>query len=321
VSEVYAGYTFNKGQLNVQRFRTAGFSITYSTSYVTDSGAGGTALSTGNKTYNGAIGVDSTGKPVKTILEWAEDKGKATGLVSTSSITHATPASFISHQASRSDYELIAADFLKTPIDVFIGGGINHFAKRKDSMDLTKVLQSKGYTMVYKMDDLKAVPKGPVGALMAPEHMPKLSDGRGDFLPDAVTEALRLLSQDPDGFFLMVEGSQIDWGGHANDIQYIMNEVVDFDQAIGRALDFAEKDGQTLVIVTADHETSGLALMGGDLKKGQVTAAFTTKDHTGVMVPVFSYGPYSESFGGMQQNIEIFSKMLHAYGFTTKEAK
>jgi alkaline phosphatase len=321
VSEVYAGYTFNKGKLNMERFRTAGFSITYSTSYITDSGAGGTAISTGNKTYNGAIGVDSTGKPVKTILEWAEDRGKATGLVSTSSITHATPASFIAHQASRGDYELIASDFLKTPIDVFIGGGINHFAKRKDSADLTKTFESKGYRMVYNMNDLKGLQKGPVGALLAPEHMPKVSEGRGDMLPEAVSEALRLLSQDPDGFFLMVEGSQIDWGGHANDIGYIMNEVVDFDKAIGNALDFAERDGQTLVIVTADHETSGLAIMGGNIKLGQVTPGFTAKDHTAVMVPVFSYGPWSEEFGGMQQNTELFTKMMKAYGFIPKEAK
>jgi len=321
VSEVYAGYTFNKGHLNMQRFGTAGFSITYSTSYVTDSGAGGTALSSGYKTYNGAIGVDSTGKPVKTILEWAEDHGKATGLVSTSAITHATPASFISHQASRSDYELIAADFLKTPVDVFIGGGKDHFSKRKDSLDLTKTLESKGYKMVYSIDELTAVQKAPVGALMAAEHMPKFTEGRGDLLPQAVDQALRLLSQDQDGFFLMVEGSQIDWGGHANDINYIVNEVADFDRAVGKALDFAEKDGHTLVIVTADHETGGLALNGGDLAKGQVTAAFTTKDHTGVMVPVFTYGPWSETFGGIQQNIEIFSKMMKAFGFNTKDSK
>jgi alkaline phosphatase len=315
VSEVYAGYTYQKGTLNMERFQTAGFSITYSTSYVTDSGAGGTAIATGHKTYNGAIGVDSTGRPIKTILEWAEEKGKATGLVATCAITHATPASFISHQAKRSDYELIASDFLKTDVDVFIGGGLNHFTKRKDSIDLTRQLIAKGYTLAYNLEELRSIAKGPVGALLAAEHLPKISEGRGDQLIESVNQAIRLLSADPDGFFLMVEGSQIDWGGHANDIKYIVEEVADFDKAVGAALDFAEKNAETLVIVTADHETGGLAVSDGNLTTGQVTGSFTTKDHTGVMVPVFAYGPYSTTFGGMQQNIEIFSKMMHAFGF------
>ncbi|HBB92728.1 MAG: hypothetical protein A2X22_04450 [Bacteroidetes bacterium GWF2_49_14] len=315
VSEVYAGYTYQKGSLNMMRFRTAGFSVTYSTSYITDSGAGGTALATGYKTYNGAIGVDSTGQPVKTILEWAEEKGKATGLVATCAITHATPASFISHQARRSDYELIASDFLKTDVDVFIGGGRNHFAKRKDSVDLTRQLIEKGYTMAYTLEELGGIAKGPVGALLAPEHLPKISEGRGNQLTESVNQAIRFLSADPDGFFLMVEGSQIDWGGHANDIKYIVEEVADFDNAVGAALDFAEKNPETLIIVTADHETGGLALAGGKLSTGQVTGSFTTTDHTGVMVPVFAYGPFSETFGGMQQNTEIFSKMMNAFGF------
>ncbi|MFA5814813.1 MAG: alkaline phosphatase [Bacteroidales bacterium] len=314
-SQIYAGYTLNHGHLNLERIRNIGFSKTHSTSYVTDSGAGGTAISTGNKTYNGAIGVDSTGKPVKTILEWAEEYGKATGLVATCAITHATPASFISHQAKRSDYELIADDFMKTDIDVFIGGGRDHFQKRKDSVDLTAKLRDKGYTVAYTIEDIKNVQTGPVAGFLAPVHQPKWLEGRGNQLTESVNEAIRLLASDKDGFFLMIEGSQIDWGGHANDINYLATEMVDFDNAIGAVLDFALKNGETLVIVTADHETGGLGLNGGNLATGEIKAGFTGTGHTGVMVPVFSYGPHSEIFTGFQENTDLFFKMMDAFGF------
>ncbi len=318
-SEIYAGLTLNHGHLNLERMKNIGFSKTHSTSYVTDSGAGGTALATGHKTYNGAIGVDAAGNPVKTILEWAEEKGRATGLVVTCAVTHATPATFISHQASRNDYEIIAADFLKTDIDVFIGGGLNHFQKRKDGVDLTTKLRDKGYAIAHNLDEIKALKHGPVAGLLDTLHEPRWLDGRGDRLTESVHEAIRLLSMDKDGFFLMVEGSQIDWGGHANDINYIATEMVDFDKAIGEVLDFAEKNGETLVIVTADHETGGLSLNGGNLETGEIQAGFTLKDHTGVMVPVFSFGPYSEKFTGIQENTAIFYKMLDAFGFNTKK--
>lgn len=317
-SAIYAGYTLNHGHLNLDRIRNVGFSKTYSTSYVTDSGAGGTAMATGRKTYNGAIGVDSTGNPVKTILEWAEENGKATGLVATCAITHATPASFISHQAKRGDYELIAEDFLKTDIDVFIGGGRNHFQKRKDTVDLTVRLREKGYTMAYTMEEINNVHEGPVAALLDSVHSPKWIEGRGNMLTESLMESVRLLSPDKDGFFLMVEGSQIDWGAHANDINYLATEMIDFDRAIGAALDFAQKDGETLVIVTADHETGGLGLNGGNFVTGEIKAGFTGTDHTGVMVPVFSYGPHSEDFTGIQENTDLFFKMFNAYGFKNK---
>ncbi len=318
-SEVYAGLTLNHGRLNLERIKDIGFSKTYSTSYITDSGAGGTAISTGQKTYNGAIGVDSTGKPAKTILEWAEEKGKATGLVSTSAITHATPASFIAHQAGRNDYEIIASDFLKTDIDVFIGGGRNHFNKRKDGLDLTEKLKSKGYSVAYTIGEVRNIKNGPVAGLLDTIHEPRWLDGRGDLLVESAREAIRLLSADKDGFFLMIEGSQIDWGGHANDIRYLATEMVDFDKAVGAALDFAEKDGETLVIVTADHETGGLGIDGGNMKTGEIKAGFTSKDHTGVMVPVFAYGPGSEKFAGIQENTDLFYKMLASFGFKYKK--
>jgi len=315
VSQIYAGYTVSRGVLNLNQFKSIGFISTHSaTDYITDSGAGGTALATGKKTYNGAIGVDADTIPVASILELAEDRNMSTGLVSTSAITHATPASFIAHQASRNNYEQIAADFLKTDIDVFIGGGYNHFAKRSDQVNLLNELRSKGYQVVTRSDSVPLITRGKLAALTAPEHHPSILQGRGNMLPEATSTAIRLLSQNRKGFFLMVEGSQIDWGGHANNADYVVSEMLDFDAAIGKALEFAMADGNTLVIVTADHETGGMSLVGGDLSNGSLTAKFTSADHTGVMVPVFAWGPGASSFQGIQDNTDIFEKMSQLLG-------
>ena len=311
VSEVYAGLTANGGSLNLERCTHYGYSQTHSSShYVTDSGAGGTAISTGVLTYNGAIGVNPDSLPIKTILEYAEDKGLATGLLSTSSITHATPASFISHQKSRNFYEAIAADFLKVDVDVVIGGGRHNFMKRADSVNLIDQLIEKGYAVKFSMEDIVNTTSGKLYGLTADVHNPRYSEGRGDLLLQATRTATKLLSQNENGFFMMVEGSMIDWGGHANDIKYITEEMIDFDRAIGAALDFAEADGETLILITADHETGGLAINGGDFTTGEVTPGFTTAGHTGVMVPVFAYGPGAQEFVGIQKNTDLFKKMM-----------
>jgi alkaline phosphatase len=305
VSQVQAGYTANKGQLFLQNFKHVGFSNTSSADkYVTDSAAGGTALSTGKKTYNGAIGVDVNKNPVKTILEEAEDKGLATGLVSTSSITHATPASFIAHQESRNMYEEIAADFLKTDIDVFIGGGYKHFTDRKDGRNLAEELKQKGYRVEQDINAIKIVKEGKLAGLTAAEHNGRMEE-RGDMLPVATSTAINILSNNKKGFFLMVEGSQIDWGGHAGSTIYIVEDMLDFDRTVGKALEFAANNKQTLVIVTADHETGGLAVVDGNNETGMVKGEYPTGSHTGVMVPVFAYGPGAEQFTGIMENTDI----------------
>ncbi len=313
LSQVYAAMTTVSHPLNLEKFRFTGFSKTYSLSdYITDSAAGATALATGHKTGNGIISEDTLGNALKTILEMAEDAGMATGLVSTSSITHATPAAFIAHERSRNNYEAIAADFLDTDIDVFIGGGRDHFIRRKDGRDLTVMLRDRGYQYVTTMEEAMKVDTGKLAALTAGMHNPPVLKGRGDFLPKATTEAIKLLSAKSGGFFLMVEGSQIDWGGHDNDIDYVTSEIIDFDNAVGKALEFAQKDGHTLVIVTADHETGGLAITGGSMKDHRVKASFAGGGHTAVMVPVFARGPGAGNFSGIYENTAIFDKMVRA---------
>ena len=313
-SQVFAGLTANNGHLFLENFKHVGFAKTQSAdNYITDSAAAGTALSSGYKTYNGAIGVDTDTIPQQTILEKAENKGLATGLVSTSAITHATPASFIAHQPSRNMYEAIAADFLKTDIDVFIGGGYKHFTEREDGKDLTTDLENNGYTVLRDMNEIESFNSGKLAGLTAAEHNER-APLRNNMLLKATDKAIQLLNQNKKGFFLMVEGSQIDWGGHQNNTIYIVEEMLDFDKSIGKALEFAANDGETLIVITADHETGGLAISGGDLSTGAVKGSFTSGGHTAVMVPVFAFGPGAEQFTGIMENTEIPKKMMKLLG-------
>ncbi len=316
VAQIYAGLTAKHGSLNLERCTTVGFHKNQaSDNYVTDSAAGATAFACGVTTFNGAIGVDASGKAVPTILEIAEHNGLSTGLVATCSITHATPACFISHQSSRSLDENIALDFLTTDIDVFIGGGRKFFGARKDGLNLMDSLKARNYTVANSIAEIEQVNSGRLAAFLADEQQPKFSAGRGDELVKSTDKALQLLKSNKKGMFLMIEGSQIDWGGHGNDTQYIIDEMVDFDNAIGKVLDFAAQDRNTLVIITADHETGGFSINKGDMKAGTVEGKFTTGSHTGVMIPVFAYGPGAEQFSGIYQNTDIFHKMLKAFRF------
>lgn len=319
LSQVTAALTVNGGHLNMLDCTAYGFITTHSASdYVTDSGAGGTAISTGVRTYNGAIGVGPDSLPRKTILEYAEEHGLATGLISTSSVTHATPASFIAHQLSRNNYEGIAADFLKTEVDVVIGGGADHFNKRSDSLDLLRQLTEAGYLVTHDLNQIDPTGSAPFYVFTAKGHNPRFSEGRENMLPDATELAARALDARQKGFFLMVEGSMIDWGGHAQDQDYIIEETLDFDRAVGKALEFAKMDGQTLVVVTADHETSGMGLNDGSLLEKSVSAGYTTSGHTGVMVPVFAFGPGSDAFTGVQKNTDLFKKMMDLLSLSEK---
>lgn len=311
---LYAAMTVAESTLNIQRTTATGLQRNPSSNnYITDSAASGTALATGNKTKNGAIGVNAEGIRVKSILEIADESGKSTGLVSTSALTHATPASFIAHQPSRGSYEDIARDFLRTDIDVFIGGGYDHFARRKDNQNLTDSLKAKGYEVTSTLDEVKKSQARKLAGFTAPVHNPYRLKGRGDMLPVATSKAIELLSRNKKGFFLMVEGSQIDWAAHANAADTVIDETIDFDKAVGVALDFAERDGKTLVIITADHETGGVTLVGGDAKKPRLN--FSVKDHTAVMIPVYAYGPGAWHFTGIYENTDIFRKIKAAFGF------
>ncbi len=310
-TQIYAGLTAKKAPLHLERVKFIGFSKTNSTRYVTDSGAGATAFATGHKTYNGAISVDSTGKTVPTILEIAEQHGLSTGLVATTDITDATPASFTAHQPSRKLQQEIAAEFLNSGVDVFIGAGYEHFTQRKDGKDLTADLKEKGYQVSTDIDEITGFTTGKVAGFLKEKPFSE----RGDQLSRTALSAINILKQNKNGFFLMVEGSKIDDGGHGNNLNVVLDEMIDFDNAIGKVLEFAEKDGNTLVIITGDHETGGLTLTGGNITTGEVEGRFSTKGHTGVMIPVFAFGPGAEAFAGIYHNNFIFYKMMSAFRF------
>ncbi|MCC5928308.1 MAG: alkaline phosphatase [Cyclobacteriaceae bacterium] len=315
LAHFHAAKIANKGNLYLSHFPVTGLITTHSyDEFVTDSGAGGTAFSTGKKTRNGYIGIDHRGRRIPTILQLASASGFATGLVATSKITHATPAAFISHQRSRLYYEEIAADFLKTDIDVFIGGGNQEFIHRRDKRNLLEELEAKEYQIITELSDLRNA-KGPkLAALVHHEHLPKIEYGRDNFLPDATEKALEILSQNEKGFFVMIEGSQVDWGGHDNNIRYIIDEMLDFDRAVGKAMEFAAKRDDTLILVTADHETGALSILGGDYKRGQVVVSFSTPGHSGIMVPSFAFGAGSSKFSGIYDNTDVFYKFKELLG-------
>ncbi len=310
LSQVSASHFYNEEPSNYDKFPVIGLIKTSSAEeLITDSAAGATAFASGIKTYNGAIGVTTDTTAVETIIEQVSKRGLSTGLVATSSITHATPACFYAHVPQRKMAEEIAVFLVESDVDFFAGGGLNYFAKRADNRNLIAELEEKGFAI--DTSNLSSIPTtSKQGFLLANDGMPKILDGRGDFLPEATRLALEQLSKNEEGFFLMIEGSQVDWGGHANDADYLISELIDFDKTIGVALDFAKTNGETLVVATADHETGGFTLgrEGDNYKK--IKPIFSTNGHSATMVPVFAEGPGSYLFGGVYENTGIFTKMI-----------
>ncbi|MEQ1745570.1 MAG: alkaline phosphatase [Saprospiraceae bacterium] len=314
ISQITAGMYAQKERLNLERFPVTGLIKTHSAKHlITDSAAGATAFACGCKTYNGAIGMTVQKKPCLSLLEEAEAFGLATGLVSTSSITHATPAAFVAHVKDRSSMEEIATHFLKTDVDLLIGGGMRYFiARTNDQRNLSQELTDKGYVvsdfLQKKLSECVLDPQRPFVWFSAVKEPQAIDEGR-DYLPLASRLAPDFLARRSEkGFFLMIEGAQIDWACHGNKDSLTVDEMLDFDQAIGEVLRFAEKDGNTLVIVTADHETGGMALLRG-ADRQSLKLKFTTDYHTATLVPVFAYGPGAHLFSGLYDNTQIHFNM------------
>lgn len=305
------------GHLEMERLPVGGLEATWSASdLVTDSAASGTAYATGQKTLNGAVSVSPSGEPLKTVLEHAEDRGMATGLVVTCSITHATPAVFVAHVAGREDDLEIARQIAESDVEVLFGGGRSFFlprgegGARDDGANLLDVLRER-MPVALSADEFRGLgDTDRAAALLAGEQPPPVRERDPD-LAELTEKALEILSRDEDGFFLMVEGSQIDWAGHENEHEWLVDETLDFDRAVGVVMDFAERDGRTLVVVTADHETGGYALLDGSLERRTVTAPhFACDDHTASMVPLLAYGPGSAAFGGIGDNAVVGQRLI-----------
>ncbi len=307
-----------QGELSLERLPVGGLIATHAANaLVTDSAASGTALATGHKTQNGVVSLSAEGELVPTVAEIAEREGLATGTVVTCSVTHATPAVFFAHTESRQNHTVIADQIVESGIDVLVGGGWSYFvpasedeSRRKDERNLLAELGER-MPVVRSVEEFRAL--GDVDAatgLFAPRH-PAGVEKRGYSLAEMTERAIEILARDDDGFFLMVEGSQIDWAGHDSDLAGIIAEMRDFDEAVGAGLDFAEADGRTLVVVTADHETGGFAVHAGSIDDRKVTeAAFTSAGHTATMVPIFAYGPGSVAFGGIHDNTFVGTTLI-----------
>jgi len=311
--QISAGNYANNNSTALESFTYVGLSKTHSfDQLVTDSAASGTAMACGEKTYNRMIGLNAKKQPLPSLLELCQEKGYKTALLATSTIVHATPASFYAKIDSRYKYEEIASQLIASKVNYFIGGGQNFFTSRKDNRNLIEEDASRNY--VSSLKDFGSSTAQKIGYLTADNDPPKQMDGRTPKLPEMVAATLEKLDAQQSPFFLMVEGSQIDWGGHGNDIDYVLSEFKEFNQAIQTALDFAQKNGNTLVVVTGDHETGGLVITGGNVGKSEVKTSFSTPGHSGIMVPVFSYGPGADRFKGIYENTQIFHKMKQSLG-------
>ncbi|MEO9894204.1 alkaline phosphatase [Aurantibacter sp.] len=292
ITQISATALANNGQLSLTQLKSIGFLKTQSSDdFTTDSAAAGTALATGEKVPNRAIGVDASGNPIENLTEFLSRKKFVSGVVTTDEVVGATPSSFYAHQLDRDMSKEIAADLVKSKLSLFISNGLwkENINNKVTSFEMLTSLKSLGNSKKEK-----------VGYLMKDNAE----------LAIAAKNAMHYLNKKGKPFFLMVEGAKIDSYGHENDISGVINESIQFDKAVAEALKFADQNPKTLVIITADHETGGLTIPQGNIKNHEIESAFSTHDHTGVMVPIFAYGPKSTEFQGVYENNEVFLKIL-----------
>ncbi len=305
--------------LNMDRLPYTGFMKTHAADQlITDSAASGTAMACGYKTNNGVIGLTPDGKPVKNIVTACQEKKMSTGLVATSSITHATPAAMATHVQNRHQENEIAKQLVEKHIDVLLGGGLCFFlpashslSKRSDDLNLLKKAAQQGYTVVQTKKELQQKKAEKLLGLFAPDGMKTTSPEPS--LADMTQKALQIVSKNQNGFFLMIEGSQIDWAGHDNDFAEMLRQTRLFDQSVRVALDFAKQNPNTLLLVTSDHETGGLGINKGDRDGKNLSIAWTSGSHTAEMIPIYAFGAGAEKFVGLKDNTEIakiFSQLI-----------
>ncbi len=337
--QILMGMYSSQQPLHFMKFKDIGLKTTHSAdNLVTDSAYDATAMATGEKTYNKAISVDINKKSLKTIMELAKEKGYSIGVVVTSSLTNATPAAFLAHSESRENEYEIAEDIIQIEPDIALGGGLKFFQNRMDGKDLIKALESKNYQIFYDWKEINTnnldINRKAIGLFastgMPPvvstkvnqnsKYAPYLAENADinnvrskEFLPLMTQFAIEYLNKKGKPFILMVEGSQIDFAGHNMDAPYLTEEVLDFDKAIGVAYEFVERSKNTLLVITADHETGGFAITGGKIESGKLIVPETKylyEKHTSTLIPVFAYGVGSEEFRGIYDNTDIFKKII-----------
>ena len=320
----------------VDEFPYSGKVLTHSANaIVTDSASSGTAFSTGIKTNNRALGVDVNGNPVENITEILDRSGFVSSVISTSEVTHATPAAFVAHASSRYLSDEISIQMSNSKIKNILGGGRKFFMAeedggiREDGINLIEKVKSNSKLITHKdeLEDIALYGGEQVFGLFSDEHLRDTNTPENHMTEPSIKEMLEFsinrsknfIQSGCNGFFVMAEASQIDWAGHGNDYEYLMREMLDLEEGIKWALEFAKKNVDTLVIVTADHETGGLLIEPSDPRKYEnpdVKFSFNTGigrgSHTGVPVPIFAMGPGSENFTGTLDNTDVHRALLEA---------
>lgn len=303
LAQISAGLLANGGQLSLAQVRNMGLVKTQAADdFTTDSAAGATAMATGQKANNRALGLNAAGDSIPTLPYFLSLKGFKTGLVTNDELTGATPAAFYAHHPERDAVLEIASYLPNSTLNLVIGGGGRSFNKEK--------LSQAGFTLVSDLQGLAEVKGARVAHFASEGGMPGMEAGRGNFLSQAFLQASSYLGKGKSPFFLMLEAAKIDSGGHSNSPSTIVTELLDFDRTIAEAIRYADTHPGTLVLVTADHETGGVTLPQGNVDKREVELAFHSDDHTGILVPIFAYGARSGEFRGVYSNTEIFNRIL-----------
>ncbi len=314
IHHLSAAWAANRGHLFIENCPVTGISKTWcADKLVTDSAAAGTAMATGTKTLYHRVAVCPRGGCLDSLVDKAADMGKSTGVIATCELNDATPAAFCANNEKRSDSYGIIGDYPHSHADFIFGGGSRYFTQRPDGRDIFREMQAQGYRIARSWEEAAALPPGKTLIVTAPGNLPPPSR-RGDVLRQAALKALDTLSRNPNGFFLMLEGSNIDKAAHHNSLKEMMEELLDFDQTAGAVLAWASKHPGTLVVITADHNTGAFALTGGNREKGEITAQFGSGSHDGIAVPVYAFGAGSGAFTGIYENTDIFRKIMKAFG-------
>lgn len=309
LGQISAGMFVNDNQLNLTQIKNIGLVKTQAADdFTTDSAAGATAYATGQKANNRALGIGPEGEVLENIPDLIGKYGFKSGIITTDQLTGATPASFYAHHPERDDIHQIAGYLPKSKLNLFIGGGRRDFTQFGENRILE--LETNAFQMITSLDEIGKTTAEKAGYFASASGMPTMEKGRGDFLLKSSQNAIQFFETKKTPFFLMIESAMIDSGGHTNSSATIVNELLDFDQVIGWMLEYIDNNPNTLLLVTADHETAGLSLPQGDISNHKIEMAFHSDDHTGIMVPIFAYGAHSGEFRGVYENTEVFHKIM-----------